>query len=142
VVKFFEMKLSIFCDGGARGNPGPAASAFVAYQNGRTIYRFGKKIGETTNNVAEYQAVIFALEWLKDQSSIVNRQSSIAFFLDSQLVVNQLNGAYKIKNENLKILAIKVKKLEQEISNNISYSFIPRTKNKLADSLVGDVLSS
>ena len=102
--------LSIYCDGGARGNPGPAAIAFVVWQDGKIIHRFSRKIGKTTNNVAEYQAAIAALEWLSQQSAISNKQSlllrnqpsAISFYLDSLLIVNQLNGIFKIKNSFLK----------------------------------------
>jgi len=137
-----EKNFSIFCDGGAIGNPGPAASAFVAYQDEEVISKQAKKIGIATNNVAEYQAVIAALEWLKNQSN--NQQFNnltISFFLDSQLLVNQLNGFYKIKNHGLRLLVIKVKALEQEVKGKIYYHHIPRTQNKLADALVKNALS-
>lgn len=130
--------ISIYCDGGARGNPGPAAIAFVVSEDGKTIYKFSKKIGHTTNNVAEYQAVIAALEWLKN-SSITN-QSLINFYLDSQLVVNQLNGFFKIKDHKLRNLIINIKGLEQQISGKIFYHLISRRQNKIADALVNKVL--
>ena len=139
--------LSIFCDGGALGNPGPAASAFVVFQAGKVIYKFAKKIGHTTNNVAEYEAVIAALEWLRDQSSIINhkqslllRNQSINFFLDSQLVVNQLNGLFKIKAAKLRLLIIKAKTLEQELPLKIYYHHVRREKNKFTDALVRNAL--
>lgn len=143
-------EISIFCDGGARGNPGPAAAAFAVFQEGKVIYKFAKKIGHTTNNVAEYEAVIAALEWLKDQFPITlakpdpasrdNFQFPVNFYLDSQLVVNQLNGIYKIKKEKLRLLVIKVKDLEQELTPRIFYHHVVRTKNKFADALVKSVL--
>lgn len=139
-----ENKIEIYCDGGAIGNPGPAACAFIAYENKKLIYQFSKAIGRATNNVAEYQAVIVALEWLNHQSStclagrrVINHQySSINFYLDSQLVVNQLNGFYKIKNSNLRLLIIKAKGLEQSFNGKIYYHQIPREKNKTADKMV------
>ena len=130
--------ISIYCDGGARGNPGPGAIAFVVLEDGKTIYKFSKKIGHTTNNVAEYQAVISALEWLKN-SSIIN-QSSINFYLDSQLVVNQLNGLFKIKDGKLRVLIVKVRGLEQQIGGKIFYNLISRQQNKIADALVNKAL--
>lgn len=137
-----EKSLSIFCDGGALNNPGPAASAFVVYQDAKIIHRFAKKIGNTTNNVAEYQAVIAALEWLGSQSFLISHQSLVInFYLDSQLVVNQLNGLYRIKDAKLKPLVIKIKGLEQEIKRKIFYHLIPRSKNKLADALIKITLS-
>ena len=145
-------EISIFCDGGARGNPGPAAVGFVVFQNNKIVHKFSKRIGETTNNVAEYQAVIAALEWLKNQSPVTSHprprlrlteggQSPVAFFLDSQLVVNQLNGNFKIKNSNLQKLIVRAKNLERKINGKISYSYVSREKNKIADALVNQALN-
>lgn len=137
-----EKSLLIFSDGGALNNPGPAASAFVVIEDGKIIHKFSKRIGETTNNVAEYQAVIFALEWLKENKEVLNSQpSTINFNLDSQLVVHQLNGLYKIKDAKLKLLTIKIKGLEQEVDGKIFYRHIPREQNTIADALVKSVLS-
>lgn len=133
------MNLKIFADGGARGNPGPAAigviiklkikvEALKIYEE-KTIHQFGKGIGVTTNNIAEYVAVIEGLKWLR-QSSIINDQPSIInFYLDSKLVVNQLNGVFKMKNPKLRELLFKVRKLEQEIKGEIFYHFVHREKN-------------
>ena len=133
-----EKKLSVFADGGARGNPGPAAVGFVVKEGRRTLVRKGKSIGRTTNNVAEYQAVIEALKWII--SGIKSRPSTIDFFLDSKLIVNQLNGIFKIKNYRLRNLIVKVRQLEREVGGNVSYHFIPRTKNQEADTLVNQSL--
>lgn len=148
-------QLSIFCDGGARGNPGPAACAFVIRdESGKIFHQEGKYLGRATNNQAEYQAVILAFEWLVKNQSIVNhprtrtsamrgRQSSIiSFYLDSKLVVNQLNGRFKIKNRNLQQLAVKVKQLERKLRTRIFYHFIRREKNKEADKLLNQVLAA
>ena len=134
--------LSIYCDGGARGNPGPAAIAFVVWQDGRIIDRFSRKIGKTTNNVAEYQAVIAALEWRSQQSAISSQQLTISFYLDSLLIVNQLKGIFKIKNSFLKKLTVKIKNLEKELKVKIDYHHITRSKNKIADALVNQALNS
>ena len=134
--------LSIYCDGGARGNPGPAAIAFVVWQDGKIIHRFSRKIGKTTNNVAEYQAVIAALEWRSQQSAISSQQLTISFYLDSLLIVNQLNGIFKIKNSFLKKLTVKIKNLEKELKVKIDYHHITRSKNKIADALVNQALNS
>lgn len=144
-----ENEINIFSDGGALGNPGPAASAFVVYQDVKIIHKFYKKIGNATNNVAEYQAVIFALEWLIQQSTIDNhstslrasQQSTINFFIDSELVVRQLNGIYKIKDGKMKILVLRIKSLENELGLRIFYSHVRRSENTLADSLVKKALS-
>lgn len=148
-----EKSLFIFCDGGSRGNPGPAASGFIVKDaQGKVLVQRGKYIGKTTNNVAEYMAVIEALEWIKKYrrgggkweasrpTSHLSPSPSIQFFLDSKLVVNQLNGLFKIKNAYLRSLVIKVRQLEREMNNSIFYRFIPREKNRAADALVNQIL--
>lgn len=128
----------IYCDGGARGNPGPAACAFVVKnESGEIIYSYGKYLGETTNNQAEYGAVIEALTWLSENQS----EQEILFFLDSQLVVNQINGVYKIKEKSLQEKNILIKKLINDYKIKIkSFTYIPREKNFLADRLVNETL--
>ncbi len=133
--------LSIYCDGGARGNPGPAAIGFVVFQNGKLIHKFSKRIGETTNNVAEYKAVIIALGWLNSQDKMLDIRREVNFFLDSQLIVNQLNGKFKIKNSNLQKLIVKVKNLEKKFSKPIDYHYVSRRQNKIADALVNQALN-
>ena len=134
-----KQTLFIFTDGGARGNPGPAAIGFMVKDNrGQVLVKLGKYIGRATNNVAEYQAVIEALQWII--SNIKYQISNIQFFLDSKLVVNQLNGRFKIKDVKLKNLIIKVRCLEKEINEKIFYHFIPRQKNHHADFLVNQAL--
>lgn len=143
MIKSINNYLYIFCDGGARGNPGPAAIGFLIKDNkGRVIVKKGKYIGKATNNVAEYKAVIEALEWLcQNKLSIIGcQQSIIHFYLDSQLVVNQLNGRFKIKNSNLQYLIIKAKGLENQIKASIFYHYISREKNQQADKLVNQTL--
>lgn len=136
-----EFDYVIYADGGARGNPGPAAYGFVIYNSdGVKIYGEGGKIGKTTNNVAEYSAVISALKWLSEQSIIHNEQSIIKVFLDSQLVTEQLSGRWKIKNENLRNLFFTVKNLEQKIGAKFTYTHILREKNREADTLVNMAL--
>ncbi len=131
--------LSIFTDGGSRGNPGPSAlGVVIKNEEGKTIQKLNKFLGNKTNNQAEYLAVLEAFEWLsvnQDLSSL-----KIDFFIDSKLVVNQLSGFYKIKNQDLKDLIIKIKFLENKISGKIFYHFIPREKNKEADLLVNQTL--
>jgi len=130
------MKLVIHTDGGARGNPGPAAIG-VVIEEGKEIAGFGKRIGETTNNVAEYTAVIEALTYvasLKIQKPLIN------FFLDSTLVVNQLNGLYKVKESHLRELVTKVRILESEVGGEVTYSYIPREENRRADFFVNKAL--
>jgi ribonuclease HI len=92
--------------------------------------------------VAEYQAVIAALEWLSKNYPIIQSSNQlINFYLDSQLIVNQLNGNFKIKNSNLQKLIVRAKNLERKISGEISYSYVSRRKNKIADALVNQALN-
>lgn len=139
------MKLDIFCDGGARGNPGPAAvGVVIKWKMEKGIWKmekFGKKIGRATNNVAEYKAVIEALKWLIKNKNIIGKPLTINIFLDSRLVINQLNGFFKIKNSNIRELILAIRGLEQEVGGKIFYSFIPREKNRLADTLVNQSLN-
>lgn len=146
-----KRNLFVFADGGARGNPGPAAAGFIINDStGKTLLKKGKYIGKTTNNVAEYRAVIEALKWIKLSIKYSRPRlrlaeggqvSSITFFLDSKLIVNQLNGLFKIKNSRLRNLIIKVRQLEKEVGGNVSYRFISREKNKEADALVNQNLN-
>lgn len=130
--------LIIYCDGGARGNPGPAAGAFVVEKNGKVIYKEAKYLGRQTNNQAEYKATLLALQWLSIQPP--KPSAKIIVTLDSELVVNQLRGVYKIKNEALRNLYATVKNIEKNIAAGISYRSVPRTKNKIADFLVNKTL--
>lgn len=133
------MKLTIHTDGGARGNPGPAAIGVSVVHNGKTIGEVSKAIGEATNNVAEYQAVVEALLWIQNSNM---RPREIAFFLDSTLVVNQLNGIFKIKEPHLRELLLRIKQLEQGIDATISYTAVRREFNKRADFLVNQALDA
>ena len=137
-------QLLIFCDGGARGNPGPAACAFVVKnQSGKILHQAGQYLGHATNNQAEYQAIILALEWLaKNQSTISHQPSAISFYLDSSLAVNQLTGRFKIKNQKLQQLVIQVKSLEEKIKSKIFCHFVRREKNKEADKLLNQILDA
>ncbi len=132
------MTINVYCDGGARGNPGPAASAFVVYdKEGVSLGKGGKKLGKTTNNVAEYNGLIEALTWIQKNAEPA---WEVKIFLDSQLVANQMTGKFKIKNRNLISLATKAKEIERNFPGRIKYFFIPRKKNKAADFLVNKML--
>lgn len=130
--------IQIFTDGGSRGNPGPAAiGVYIIDDDGNVLLKLGKQIGVATNNIAEYAAVIEALLWIKNESDLSADFDLIYnFYLDSSLVVNQLNGIFKVKDLSLKKLAVKAKNLEKEIKGKISYQHIPREKNKTADFLL------
>lgn len=135
--------LKIYTDGGARGNPGPAACGVVIKnKKEEIILEASKYIGNATNNQAEYEALILALEearniFMKENYS----KKHIECYLDSELVVKQLNREYKIKNEGLKPLFAQARDL---ISNfdSVKFIHIPREKNKLADRLVNRELDA
>src|SRR3990167_7861741 len=109
------MKLIIYTDGASRGNPGQASYGFtISDELGKLIHEQGEYIGITTNNVAEYSAVLEAFKYLKKK---FNRNLKIELFADSRLVVEQLSGRFKIKNPNLKIFFDQIKILEMELGN-------------------------
>ena len=126
--------IKIYTDGGARGNPGLAASAFIVIRKGKVVHKESIFLGKKTNNEAEYSAVFLATKWLAIND--LSRLESVEFFLDSELVVRQLRGEYKIKSENLKTLYVELKKLLLKINKSISFNYVRREKNKLADKLV------
>lgn len=135
--------VNVFTDGGARGNPGPAAiGAVIIAESGIKTYRISRKIGSTTNNDAEYQAVLAALVFLRDSKNIlgINGKTVINLYSDSTLIVNQINGLFKIKQPLFKEYFLKIRCLEQEIKANIYYRTIPREKNSEADKLVNQAL--
>lgn len=127
--------IEVYCDGGSRNNPGHAAYGFLVKVDGQIIFKKGDYIGVATNNVAEYTAVVEALKWLEKNKS----GQEINFMLDSNLIVSQLSGIYKIKNSNLNKLVITIKGLEKNFKK-VSYKHIPREKNKEADKLVNIAL--
>ena len=134
-------KLITFTDGGARGNPGPAAGGVVIKNNtGEIILKTSKYLGETTNNVAEYEALTLALQKAKGifkAQKIKNK--NLECYLDSELIVKQLNHEYKIKDENMQKLFIKVWNLTLDF-DSVKFAHIPREENKLADELVNKEL--
>lgn len=134
-----ENVITVHTDGGSRGNPGPAAIGVVIKRDGKVFHKFGKTIGEATNNVAEYTAVIEALHYIKSVQ-LPNNDSRLIFYLDSKLVVEQLNGTFKIKDGKLRELAFQIKVLEQDVGGGVSYFSIPRENNREADLLVNFAL--
>jgi ribonuclease HI len=137
------MTLRIHCDGGARGNPGPAASAFVVLdEQGSVLHQEGHYLGETTNNQAEYAGVLFAVQWLIS-SSFNSSDTYVTFVLDSELVVRQLIGQYKVKDENLKIRKNEIDNLMHSWKvGDKKFINVRRDQNVLADSLVNQTLDS
>lgn len=132
--------ITVFCDGGSRGNPGEAAYGFVVFDDSsKIIYKEGKRLGIQTNNFAEYSAVISALLWLQKNNS---KNLPVSFFLDSMLVVEQLSGNWKIKSENIRNLYFSVKTLERSMDIKITYAHVRREKNKEADKMVNLALDN
>lgn len=130
------MKLTIYTDGASRGNPGPSAIAFlIADEKGKLLKAHKHFIGKATNNIAEYRALVAALE----RASKLGDE--IVCFSDSRLMVNQLKGEYKIKKPHIKELHQKVKVLEKKFKK-IEYRHVNRTDPGIqkADSMVNEVL--
>jgi len=133
------LNLKVFTDGGSKGNPGPASIGGVFYIDNKKIFQFNQSIGIATNNDAEYQALIYALEEIKKQKEkLINdfKVERIDFYSDSRLLVNQVKGFFKVKNGKIKEYILKIRSLEQELNLPMSYNQIPREKNKEADRLV------
>ncbi|MEK7520554.1 MAG: ribonuclease HI family protein [Patescibacteria group bacterium] len=133
--KAAKEKIIAYCDGGSRGNPGPAALGAVI--GGR---EYGEFLGQATNNEAEYKAVIFALKKIKQilgKGKIRGTETEIRS--DSELLVKQLNGEYKILNEGLQPLFMEIWNLKVEFGK-VSFLHIPREKNREADRLVNETL--
>ncbi|MEI8143177.1 MAG: ribonuclease HI family protein [Candidatus Berkelbacteria bacterium] len=134
--------ITIFTDGGSRGNPGPAAIGGVVYDDiDREIHAFKKCIGTATNNEAEYGAIIEALDYAV-QYCQNNTVDKILCKLDSKLVVEQMCGRYKIKQQHISDLVMKARGLLNQIEPEVSFVHIPREQNKRADELVNQALDA
>jgi ribonuclease HI len=132
--------LFINTDGGSRRNPGHAATGYVIKDDaGNVLELCGNYIGIQTNNVAEYQAVLHAYQKIKERWGSEVGGLTLKFYTDSQLVVNQLQGSFRIKNEGLKKLISQIKQLEGEFKD-VQYHYVPRAQNSEADSLVNKAL--
>ena len=128
------MKYQLFCDGASRSNPGDASIGISILLDGKEVHTISKKIGIATNNEAEYQALIDGLNYCVDNSI-----KEIQVFLDSNLVVEQVNKNFKVKAGNLKVLNSKVDDLIQEF-NFIEINHVYREENKRADQLANMAL--
>ncbi len=128
------MRHQLFCDGASRSNPGDASIGISILLDGKEVHTISKKIGIATNNEAEYQALIDGLNYCVDNSI-----KEIQVFLDSNLVVEQVNKNFKVKAGNLKVLNSKVDDLIQEF-NFIEINHVYREENKRADQLANMAL--
>ena len=131
------MKAKLFTDGGARGNPGPAAYGFVLEaEDGTVLAAEGAAIGVATNNVAEYRALIAGLERAVELSV-----PEVEVVSDSELLVKQMTGEYRVKNEALRELSLEAARLARQLGK-VSYTAVRREHNELADRLVNEALDA
>ena len=131
------MRARLFTDGGARGNPGPAAYGFVLEaEDGTVLAAEGEPIGVATNNVAEYRALLAGLE-----KAVELALGEVEVVSDSELLVKQMTGEYRVKNEALRDLSIQASRLAREIGK-VSYTAVRREHNELADRLVNEALDA
>jgi ribonuclease H / adenosylcobalamin/alpha-ribazole phosphatase len=131
------LKVRLFTDGGARGNPGPAAYGYVLEaEDGTVLAAHGEAIGVATNNVAEYSALIAGLEM-----AIELAVPEVEVVSDSELMVKQMRGEYKVKNAALRELSLRASRLASAIGT-VRYTAVRREHNQLADQLVNDALDA
>jgi ribonuclease HI len=124
----------IYTDGASRNNPGDAGAGIYILQDGKPVDRIARYLGTQTNNIAEYSAAIIGLE-----HALKLGASSVRLHADSELMVKQLNGQYKVKNEGLKPLYQKAKELIARIGR-VEVKYIPREQNKEADALANKAI--
>jgi ribonuclease HI len=130
-------------DGGARGNPGPAATGFVIENSkGQVLTELGEYIGEKTNNEAEYRAPIAGLKKLKTLiGKDKAKKARVAVVSDSQLMVRQMNGQYKIENPNIQKFFLELWNIKLDFKE-VSFTAVPREQNKGADRMVNEALDA
>jgi ribonuclease HI len=135
-------RLIVDTDGACRGNPGRAAAGIHIVDNttSETVVDLGFALGIATNNVAEYQAVLHAVEWLLAHKELLADDIHISFRMDSRLVVSQLSGLWKIKDPKMQQLAGEVRERLRQLPGTHTFEYIPREENKYADRLANDTL--
>ena len=133
----FDVKATLYADGGSRGNPGPAASGAVLYdEDGEVLEEIGAFLGVTTNNVAEWTALLQGLK-----AALARGVDEIAVRLDSELVVKQLSGAYRVKHPGLIPLHAEAKALLRKFAYT-DIQHVRRAQNKAADAVVNQILDA
>ena len=128
--------VDVYIDGGCRGTPGDGALGFIVKEGGLELYRFGKHIGNCTNNVAEYKALICALDYLLKNGY---GKRKITVYSDSELLVKQIEGTYRVRSDVLKPLFSDAVRLIRE-ARNVRLVHINREKNRIADRIVNRIL--
>lgn len=128
------MELTIYTDGASRNNPGEAGAGIYILQDGEPFEQIARYLGQTTNNIAEYTAAIIGLE-----HAVKAGAKRVRLFADSELLVKQVNGQYKVKNDGLKPLHGKVKELIARIGS-VEVQYIPRERNREADALANKAI--
>ncbi len=130
-------EIHIYTDGGARGNPGKAGAGVVIREDGKNITEFGKYLGDNlTNNYAEYEALILALHEAKKRKLM---ERAIEVRMDSELIVKQMRGEYKVKDAGLRVQNAQVHKLLENFKE-VRFVHIPREENAEADALVNEAI--
>lgn len=129
-------RVVMYTDGGSRGNPGPSAAAYVMYENEIVVDKGGKYLGITTNNIAEYEAALLGLQKALEYGADV-----VDFRMDSLLVVNQMNGIFKVKNRELWPTHERIKLLENKF-RRVRYTHVKREYNQIADAVVNELLDA
>jgi len=130
------VKVVLRTDGGSRGNPGPAGAGFVIERDGEVICQGGRFLGETTNNVAEYEALIWGLENVQALGF-----AEVTVYADSELLVRQVNGQYRVKNEGLKPLFARARDLTRSFSS-IDVVHVRRESNAAADRMANEAMDA
>ena len=132
-----SMNLQIYTDGGARGNPGPAGIGVVILNlaNGETVEELSEFLGKTTNNQAEYLAAILGLK-----RAVALGADSVELVADSELLIRQCRGEYKVKNPDLAKRFLELKNLETELGGRVKYRHVKRDFNKRADALANKAM--
>ena len=134
------MHFTIHADGGARGNPGPSgAGAVVRDELGNTVAGVSEYLGVRTNNYAEYEAVILALKKVHELAKGKLAETSVMVKMDSELVVKQMNGAYKVKHPDMKAQYARLQDLAAPLAL-ISFAHVPRAQNSDADALANEAM--
>ncbi len=123
------MSYQIYSDGASRGNPGPAGIGAVILKDGQVVHEIARYIGTTTNNVAEYEALLEALDYC-----VKKKLSPVEILADSQLMIKQLSGEYRVKHENIKPLYQRAREYLVHLKIT-GYKHVPRELNKHADKL-------